>query len=138
MTASFTPALTPVSRDEASAFFFDATAQDRFLLRRCGDCNHVRAPEVPMCTECLSENFEWFDAAGTGHIESWVVLHSRPGADGVAPESRIVVTVELAEGPWIVSALLDAEIEHISHYMPVRIDFVRPEESESIPVFRPI
>ena len=75
--------LTPVARDDASAHFFDAAAQGRFLLRRCGDCSHERAPEVPMCTECLSETFEWFDAAGTGHIESWVVLHSRAGADGV-------------------------------------------------------
>jgi uncharacterized protein len=130
--------LTPVARDEASAFFFDAAEHSRFLLRRCGDCNHVRAPEVPMCTECLSERFEWFDAAGTGHIESWVVLHARAGADGVAPEPRIVVTVELTEGPWIVSALLGVEIEKLAHQMPVRIDFERPEESESIPVFRSI
>jgi uncharacterized protein len=129
--------LTPVARDEASAFFFDATAQGRYLLRRCGDCHHVRAPEVPMCTNCLSETFEWFDATGTGQIESWVVLHSRPGLDGVTPDPRIVVTVELTEGPWIVSALLGVEIEHIAHRMPVRIDFERPQDSESIPVFRP-
>jgi uncharacterized protein len=128
--------LTPVARDEASAHFFDATAQGRFLLRRCDDCSHVRAPEVPMCTECLSESFAWFDARGSGHIESWVVLHSRAGADGVAPEPRIVVTVELTEGPWIVSALLDVDAGEIVHRMPVRVAFERPEESEAIPVFR--
>ncbi len=134
MTAS----LTPVARDDASAEFFDATAQGRFLLRRCTDCHHVRAPEVPMCTECLSEAFEWSDAAGTGHIESWVVLHSRAGADGVTPEPRIVATVELVEGPWIVGALLGVEVPNISHRLPVRIDFERPDDSESIPVFRAI
>jgi uncharacterized protein len=132
-----TTSLTPVARDDASTVFFDAAAQGRYLLRRCGACSHVRAPEVPMCTECLSETFDYFDAAGTGHIESWVVLHSRAGADGVVPEPRIVATVELTEGPWIVSALMGVEINSIGHRMPVRIDFERPEDSESIPVFRP-
>ncbi len=131
-----TSSLAPVERDEASATFFDATAQGRLLLRRCGECQHVRGPEVPMCTECLSETFEWFDAAGIGHLESWVVVHSRAGADGVVPAPRIIATVELTEGPWMIGALIDSNPGQIAGSMPVIVAFERPLDSESIPVFR--
>jgi uncharacterized protein len=129
--------LPPVARDEASAHFFDATAEGRLLLRSCGDCQHIRGPEVPLCTECQSENFDWIDAAGTGHLESWVVIHSRANADGVVPEPRIIATVELTEGPWMIGALIDSDPDKITGSLPVVVAFERPPESESIPVFRP-
>jgi uncharacterized OB-fold protein len=90
-----------------------------------------------MCTQCLSEDFSWFASAGTGHVESWVVMHTRAGADGVAPDPRIVATVELTEGPWIVSALVDVDPSEVRGAMPVTVGFERPEGSEAIPVFRP-
>ncbi len=129
--------LPPVARDEASAHFFDATAEGRLLLRSCTDCQHVRGPEVPMCTECLSENFDWIDAAGTGHLESWVVVHSRAGADGIVPTPRIIATVELTEGPWMIGVLIDIDPATITGSLPVVVAFERPPESESIPVFCP-
>jgi uncharacterized protein len=129
--------LPPVARDEASAHFFDATAEGRLLLRACTDCQHIRGPEVPMCTECLSENFDWIDAAGIGHLESWVVVHSRAGADGVVPAPRIIATVELAEGPWMIGALINIEPDAVTGSLPVVVAFERPPESEAIPVFRP-
>jgi uncharacterized protein len=132
-----TSTLPPVNRDEASAVFFDATAEGRLLLRTCNDCHHVRGPEVPLCTECLSENFAWIDAAGTGHLESWVVVHSRANADGVVPVPRIIATVELTEGPWMIGALMGIEVDQVVGSLPVVVAFERPDDSESIPVFRP-
>ena len=132
-----TSSLAPVERDDASAVFFDATAQSRLLLRNCSECAHVRGPEVPMCTECLSESFDWFDAAGTGHLESWVVVHSRAGADGVVPAPRIIATVELTEGPWMIGALIGIDSDDIIGSLPVVVAFECPPDSESIPVFRP-
>jgi len=129
--------LPPVQRDEASAEFFDAAADGRLLLRRCTACGHVRSPEVPMCTDCISEASEWLDAAGTGHVESWVVIHTKPGADGSGPEPRVVVTVELAEGPWMVSALMGVPADAVTGGMPVVVGFERPEGGEAMPVFRP-
>ena len=90
-----------------------------------------------MCTECLSESFEWITAAGTGHIESWVVLHQRSQPGSVAPEPRIVATVELTEGPWMVSALQGIASSDVTGGMPVVVAFDRPDNSEPIPVFRP-
>ena len=129
--------LSPVVRDEASAEFFDGTARGVLLLRRCIACAHVRAPEIPMCTDCISESFEWIAAAGTGQLVSWVVLHAKASLDGTAPEPRIIATVELAEGPWITSALTDVDADRVTGAMPVVVAFERPDDSEAIPVFRP-
>ena len=129
--------LSPVVRDDASAEFFDATARGVLLLRRCLACNHIRGPEIPMCTDCLSEAFEWISAAGTGQIESWVVMHAKPSPDASSPGPRIVVTVELAEGPWMTSALTGIDADGVTGGMRVVVAFERPDDSEAIPVFRP-
>ena len=90
-----------------------------------------------MCTDCLSETFEWTPAALTGHLVSWVVLHAKPSLDGTAPEPQIIATVELPEGPWITSALMDIDSNRLTGGMAVVVAFERPEGSEAIPVFRP-
>ena len=90
-----------------------------------------------MCTACLSEAFEWTPAAGTGPIVSWVVLHAKPSLEGPVPEPRIIATVELAEGPWIASALMGVEADRLTGGMPVVVAFEHPDDSEAIPVFRP-
>jgi uncharacterized protein len=125
-----------ISRDAASAPFFDATARGRIALRCCDGCGTVRGAEVAMCTACASDDAGWFDAVGTGTIVSWIVLHAKPAADGSVAEPRVIVTVELSEGPWMVSALLGTPPHEVRAGMPVIADFVRPADSEAIPVFR--
>jgi uncharacterized protein len=129
--------LSPVVRDDASAAFFDGTADGVLLVRRCRDCGNLRGPEVPHCNACLSDAFEWTPSSGTGYLESWVVLHTRAGADGAIPSPRVVATVELAEGPWMTGALLGVLPDAIVGRMAVVVAFERPEGSEAIPVFRP-
>lgn len=75
-------------------------------------------------------------AAGTGHLESWVVLHPKPSLDGVTADPRIVATVELVEGPWITSALIGVDADGVVGGMAVVVAFERPKGSEAIPVFR--
>lgn len=130
------PAFAVVARDDASAPFFYAACEGRFVLRSCLSCKQLRAPEIPMCTKCLNESFSWVDAVGTGEIVSWVVLHPKPVAGKVAPMPRVMVTVELTEGPWVLGALLGVESSSIQVGRTVTIDFERPEGSEPIPVFR--
>jgi uncharacterized protein len=127
--------LPPVVRDHASEAFFDGTARGVLVLRRCDSCGAVRGPEVVLCGSCSESAFTWFDATGTGHVESWIVLHPRTPDAGEQP--RVVVTVELTEGPWFVSALVGCDPAAIHHGMPVVVAFERPIDSESIPIFHP-
>jgi uncharacterized protein len=129
------PAFSAVQRDDASAAFFDAAGEGRFVLRSCTACGQMRAPEIPMCTKCLGESFEWVDASGAGTIVSWVVLHARKIEGKPYPRPRVMVTVELAEGPWVTAALLGVDPATIGAGRPVTLGFERPVGGEPIPVF---
>ncbi len=135
MTALFDP-IVPVVRDDATAEFFDGTASEKFLLRVCADCSHVRGPELPMCTLCQCDEWSTVEATGRGRVVSWIVVHQRAGADGSVPPPRIIATVELDEGPWVVSALVGADPGSVVGDLPVELAYSTAEASETVPVFR--
>lgn len=139
MTALFDPIL-PVVRDEATAEFFDGTASEKFLLRVCADCAHVRGPELPMCTLCQCEAWSTVEAAGPGRVVSWIVVHQRAAADGSVAAPRIIATVELDEGPWVVSALVGMDPGFVVGNLLVELAYSTGESDEAgetVPVFRP-
>ena len=127
----------PVSRDAATAEFFDGTAASRFLLRHCTACDALSAPQAAQCERCCSTALDWRPAAGDATLVSWTVAHGRPDASGTA--SRTVLGIaELAEGPWWWSCLEDASPEDLRPGAPLRIEFRRHgTEDEAVPVFVP-
>jgi uncharacterized protein len=128
-----------VERDERSAAFFDAAAEGRLLVHRCRTCGHLYGPEINSCTACSSEDVEWHEVSGSGTVVSWVAVHRPPrdGAGGAARRS-IVALVELTEGPWLTLPVDVPAGGELAVGEPVKVGFVRPPESEAIPVCVPI
>lgn len=126
----------PVARDERTADFLDGTAAGQFLLRKCGACQSLSAPQARQCGQCGSTELSWQPAAGGASVVSWAVTHTKPGPDG-ATRTAVIVIAELDEGPWWWSQVVDAAPEAVQEGTRLRIDFARAsEDSESIPVFR--
>ena len=127
----------PVSRDAATAEFFDGTAAGQFLLRHCTDCGALSTPQAAQCERCCSTALDWRPAAGDATLVSWTVAHGRPDASGTA--SRTVLGIaELAEGPWWWSQIADADPAHLRVGTPLRIIFRRHDaQHEAVPVFVP-
>ena len=125
----------PVSRDAATAEFFDGTAASRFLLRHCTACDALSAPQAAQCERCCSTALDWRPAACDAVLVSWTVAHGRPDASGTA--SRTIVGVaELAEGPWWWSQIVDADPAQLRVGTPLRIIFQRHDaQHEAVPVF---
>jgi len=73
-----------------------------------------------MCPECQSLEWEPQAAAGRGVIRAWIVSKhpTRPDAN-----PRIVVLVELDDGPRLVSNLQGAEPDEVRLGMPVEVVF---------------
>ncbi len=121
-----------VHRNDRTAAFFDAAANDVFLAQRCTVCAHWTGPAPHACVACRSELLEWAPVGGDATVVSWTVVHGRPGST-VAP--AVVVVGELEEGPWLNLRLVGAPAERLGRATPLRIAFLHPDEGESIPVF---
>jgi len=127
----------PVTRDAATAEFFDGTAAGQFLLRHCTDCGALSTPQAAQCERCCSTALDWRPASGDAILVSWTVAHGRPDASGTA--SRTILGIaELAEGPWWWSQIADADPAQLRVGTPLRIIFRRYDaQHEAVPVFVP-
>lgn len=132
-----TAAVSPVGRNDDTADFFDAAARGEFLLRRCRPDGHWNRPQAAVCATCGATDLEGAPAAGRARLVSWVVVHPRPGADGVAPPPTTPAIVELEEGPWWWTQVVGAEPASLSGGQALQVVFERPEGSEAVPVFTP-
>jgi uncharacterized protein len=129
-------AVGAVQGDADTAEFFAGTERGELLLRRCGACGALSRPQARSCGQCRSAELSWAPAAGQGTVVSWSVVHGR--AAGGEPLARTVVAiVELDEGPWLHSRLVDVSPDSLSGGQRVTVGFERAEGGEVIPVFRP-
>ena len=126
----------PVTRDTASAAFFDGTARGELLLRQCEDCDRLSAPRTETCPSCGSAHLAWTPAHGTGTLVSWTVVPGR-APEGGEPPRVIAGLVELAEGPWLHARIVGIAPEDARVGLPLAVGFHRPEDGESVPVFSP-
>ncbi|MDA3630440.1 OB-fold domain-containing protein [Saccharopolyspora sp. WRP15-2] len=128
--------IVPVTRDAASAPFFDGTARGELLLRRCEDCSSISAPDVECCSVCGSTRLTWTPARGTAKVVTWTVVHGRSPVDG-EPTRIVAGLVELDEGPWLYARLVDIAPEDVTTELALVVGFDHAEGSETVPVFRP-
>lgn len=106
MSAAAIHESSAVSPGEA---YWSALAEGRLTFQRCGLCDNAWLPPRTECPRCWSPEYRWEQAGGAGHVVSWVVYH-------VAFDKRFqdrlpynVAVVELAEGPRLVTNLIDTE-----------------------------
>ncbi|WP_336087346.1 Zn-ribbon domain-containing OB-fold protein [Nocardia sp. SSK8] len=128
---------TPISRDRASALFFDGTARGELLLRRCEGCRHLAAPPVTVCPTCASTDLVWQRADGRATLVCWAIRRA-------ADTETVAGIVELREGPWLRARVVGCAPERLAAGLPLRVRFDRPAVTdpaapapEAVPVFTP-
>ena len=100
------------------------------------DCAEVRFPPRPMCPACNSMRDEWVPMRGTGTIYSWIVVHPPvlPAFADRVPYNAVVV--QLDEGPFMVSNLVDIDNDAIEVGLPVEVTYVDLDDDLTLPQFR--
>ena len=126
-------AAASVYRSESSADFFDAAARGVLLVRRCTVCEHVRAARRALCRRCGSGDFAWLEARGAGTLMSWAANATKDSS----AESSPFGLIQLAEGPWLESLLIDTEAADLYEGAHFVVTFVRGPEGDTFPAFRP-
>lgn len=115
-------------------FYFDGLENQELLIQRCRNCEAVRYPAIPICSQCKSREWGSFAVKGDGTLRSYVIMR-RPQIPDLA--SNIAVIVDLDEGVSIASSLVGIEPEDVTFDMRVRLEFTKAG-GYPIHVFRPV
>ena len=91
----------------------DAWQEGKLLLQTCKSCANVIFYPRPMCPECWSQELGWTQAAGSGRIVSFSLVH-RPNHPSFNDEVPIVLAeIELSEGPSMISRIVGCDPQQV-------------------------
>ena len=116
--------------------FWDGCAQGQLLLQQCSGCQSYRHPPSPICPDCLSIEHHWVPASGRGTVYTFsVVRHAfRHRWERLVP--YVLAVIELAEGPRLLSNVVDIPAEEVQIGMEVELIFEPISETMKLPLFR--
>jgi len=132
------PAPAPLVLPEVRPFW-DATAAGRLLLPRCAECQAVIWYPRPFCPACASTHVEWIEASGRGTVYSFTV--NRRGQADLADYKDagvyVLAYVELAEGPRMMTNIVDCDPDTVRIGQAVEVVFHDTGQGTALPRFRP-
>lgn len=124
----------PVPTPE-SAPYWQGCRESKLLLQRCEACGrHQFYPRV-ICTACSNARLAWVAGSGRGRVKSFTVIRRAVSAAYEADVPYVVALIELAEGPTLMSNIVDAPPENVRIGAPVRVRFDAWSEDLRLPVF---
>ena len=116
--------------------FWEATEDEKLLLRRCADCGEAHHYPRSHCPFCFSEEVEWQEASGDGEVYTYTVTHQNSVPyDEATP--YVLAYVELEEGPRMMTNVVGVEHEDVYVGQEVTVVFDETEEGYSLPRFTP-
>jgi uncharacterized OB-fold protein len=110
--------------------FFEAAAEGRLLIKACLDCERPFYYPRAHCPFCLGPRTEWREVSGRGEIYAFTVLRR-------APIPYAVASVALAEGPHMLSNIVDCDFDRLRSGLPVRVVFKPTDGGPPVPMFTP-
>ena len=129
--------ILPDLDNEYTRPYWEYLKQHEFRMQRCLNCGHIRFPVTPVCTDCLSEQFEWAKLSGRGKVWSWVQFHHRyhRGWENDIPYN--VTYVLLDEGIGLITNLVHFKHEDIYFGLPVEVYYDDVTDAVTLPKFQP-
>jgi uncharacterized OB-fold protein len=109
--------------------FWDGCAAGKFQIRRCTKCNKAHWYPRELCPFCFGE-CKWEEASGRGKIYSLSVMKR-------AEVPFAMAYVELAEGPKMMTNIVDCDLDTLKIGQDVKLKFVPTEGGPPVPMFTP-
>lgn len=125
------PTVTPVS-----SRFWEAAGRGRLELQRCGDCGLLFHYPRTNCPRCWSATLAWEAVSGRGTVKTFTVIHRAGHPAWQRRTPFVAALIELAEGPTLLSNVVDVPPAEVTVGMPVRIVF-RLVDGVTLPQFVP-
>ena len=113
--------------------FWDAAADGRLVLPRCGACRRFRWPPGPFCPNCQSQAVEWA-ASGPAQIYSFTIVRDRTTDTG-AIHAPALVEFPQADGVRLLAAITDTPLAAIHVGAKLALGWSQAVNA-AVPVFR--
>jgi uncharacterized OB-fold protein len=129
------PEITPVTQP-----FWEAVADGKLVMQRCGECHSWVWCPRPACVECGSEKLQWTPLSGRGHVFAFTIIREVVGRAlrGFAKDIPYVTAwIDLDEGPRFCSNIVQCPVEKVAIGMPVEVLFEEAGHGIFLPKFRP-
>ncbi len=120
---------SPVVTIETEAFW-TAAREGRFMVPTCTACGKAHWYPRAICPFCASEKVEWREGSGQGTVYTFSVMRR-------AKEPYVIAYVTLAEGPIMMTNIVDCDVDAVRVDQPVMVVFKPTDNGPPVPMFRP-
>ncbi|MER3452581.1 MAG: hypothetical protein C4321_02485 [Chloroflexota bacterium] len=117
--------------------WWDAARERRLLVMRCGACGRAHFYPRPFCPFCWSEDVHWEETSGRGTVYTYSVVYQNDLPPFSSRVPYVAAIVELAEGPRMMTNIVDCDPAALRVGMPVEVTFRDETDEVTLPVFRP-
>ncbi len=109
--------------------FWKAAEAGKLLYGFCLACNEPHYFPRSFCPFCFSEKVEWREASGKAAVYSYSIMYRSP----TGPYTIAFVT--LAEGPRVLTNLVDCDFKKIKIDAPAKLVWKPSEGGPPVPFF---
>ena len=120
----------PQPNPETKAFW-DAAAEGRLMIGKCNACGQTHYYPRALCPFCFSPRTVLQRASGNATIYTYSVMRRTPIPYAIA-------YVTLAEGPTIMTNIVDCDLDRIRIGQTVRLVFKPSDGGPPVPMFTPM
>jgi uncharacterized protein len=110
--------------------FWNAARAGRLLIPVCTVCGKAHWYPRAICPFCADDRVEWREASGKGTIYTFSVMRR-------VKEPYVIAHVTLAEGPTVLTNIVDCDFGKVHIGQAVAVVFKESENGQPVPMFRP-
>jgi uncharacterized OB-fold protein len=122
--------ITPPAVNPETKPFWDAAREARFLVPFCAACGKAHWYPRAICPFCAGDKVEWREASGKGMIYTFSVMRR-------VKEPYAIAHVTLAEGPTMLTNIVNCDFDKLHIGQPVAVVFQETEGGPPVPMFKP-
>ena len=111
--------------------FWDAAKEGKFIIKKCKSCGKTHWYPRAICPFCMSTDTEWVAASGKGKIYSYSHMAR-------ANPPFTIAYVTLAEGPTMMTNIVDCDASQLKIGADVTVVFKPSEKEYPVPMFTPV
>ncbi|WP_219666624.1 Zn-ribbon domain-containing OB-fold protein [Streptomyces bambusae] len=125
--------------DDFTRPYWEAAADGALLLRHCAACGRTHHYPREFCPHCWAgeDQVTWRPATGRATLYTWSVVHRNDLPPFGARVPYVAAVVDLAEGPRMMTEVVDCPESALRIGMPLQVAFRELAEGLTAPVFRP-